>query len=129
MGHWRMLCILPGIATIVIPLLRRWYVMRRYEPVEAVCIGVKYKPPSCGEDSAAYYPIWQFSYQGETITSMMSYGTSTKDFSEGDEQEIYVNPKKPTQIYVPSKSTLGFLIAFGLLWVVMVGFSAIAIAP
>ena len=82
-------------------------------------------------ESVTYAPVFAYSYNGRDYKITGSTYSSSPDYNEGVQVEIYVDPNDPKRIYVPSYSEqknvhLAFIIgggAFSLCFLLVLGIS------
>ncbi len=56
-------------------------------------------------ESTTYCPTFTYEYDGKEYTYSSRIGSSSPEFSEGEELVIMVDPNKPDRIYVPKESS------------------------
>jgi hypothetical protein len=85
------------------------------ELTRAVVVDMKQESSTSNIDSVAtfsWYPIYEYTVNGQTIRKKSYFGQSKQIFYPGQEIELYYNPNDYNEFYVPKEKAEGFVNIF-----------------
>lgn len=95
---------------------------RCIDPVMAVVIENKRrsKRGSNGHRTVSYAPVFQYYYNGMTMTETSSTSSNPPKFRVGEEAELLINPNKPSEFIAVKDNTAAFIsVLFALIGIVI----------
>ena len=68
----------------------RFYVLHRYEEVDALCVGIIRR--ESGDDDVSYYPLFQYAAEGGQLHWFPTRQMSRKRYQSGNRYTLYRDP-------------------------------------
>lgn len=111
--------LIAGVLMIIMPFLKRHFLLQRCtESVTATCIFLDSRVHH-GKHGAhrVYAPKWQYTVNGTSYEHQETSYTNRYVPNIGDEQEIFVNPEQPEEMYRDNKGVFAVVLPMGIIFV------------